>query len=60
MSTNKKAVLTYGDKTVEFPVLGGSIGPEVIDIRSLYGKTGAFTYDPGFLSTAACSSIQPE
>ena len=56
MSTNKKAVLTYGDKTVEFPVLGGSIGPEVIDIRSLYGKTGAFTYDPGFLSTAACSS----
>ena len=56
MSTNKKAVLTYGDKSVEFPVLGGSIGPEVIDIRSLYGKTGAFTYDPGFLSTAACSS----
>ncbi len=56
MSTNKKAVLTYGDKTLEFPVLGGSIGPEVIDIRSLYAKTGAFTYDPGFLSTAACSS----
>jgi len=56
MSTNKKAVLTYGDKSVEFPVLGGSIGPEVIDIRTLYGKTGAFTYDPGFLSTASCSS----
>jgi len=56
MSTNKKAVLTYGDKSVEFPVLGGSIGPEVIDIRTLYSKTGAFTYDPGFLSTASCSS----
>jgi citrate synthase len=57
MSSSKKAVLNYGEgKTVEFPVLPGTIGPEVIDIRSLYGKTGAFTYDPGFLSTAACSS----
>jgi citrate synthase len=57
MSTNKKVTLTYGDgKTAEFPVLGGSIGPDVVDIRSLYGKTGMFTYDPGFLSTASCSS----
>ncbi len=57
MSSSKKAVLTYGDgKTIEFPVLGGSIGPEVVDIRSLYGKTGLFTYDPGFMSTASCSS----
>ena len=57
MSTNDKAVLTYGDgKTAEFPVLKGSIGPDVIDIRSLYAKTGQFTYDPGFLSTASCSS----
>ena len=57
MSTNNKAVLTYGDgKTAEFPVLKGTIGPDVIDIRSLYGKTGQFTYDPGFLSTASCSS----
>ncbi len=57
MSTNKKATLTYGDgKTMDFPVLGGSIGPDVIDIRTLYGKTGMFTYDPGFLSTASCSS----
>jgi len=57
MSTNKKATLTYSDgKTTDFPVLGGSIGPEVIDIRTLYGKTGMFTYDPGFLSTASCSS----
>ena len=57
MSEKKKATLTYADgKTADFPVLGGSIGPEVIDIRSLYGKTGMFTYDPGFLSTASCSS----
>ena len=57
MSEKRKATLTYGDgKTTEFPVLGGSIGPDVIDIRTLYGKTGMFTYDPGFLSTASCSS----
>jgi citrate synthase len=57
MSGNKKAVLTYGDgKSAEFPVFEGTIGPDVIDIRSLYGKTGLFTYDPGFLSTASCSS----
>ena len=57
MSTNNKAVLTYGEgKTAEFPVLKATIGPDVIDIRSLYGKTGQFTYDPGFLSTASCSS----
>jgi citrate synthase len=57
MTSSKKAVLQYGDgKSVEFPVLDGSIGPEVIDIRSLYGKTGMFTYDPGYLSTASCSS----
>jgi citrate synthase len=57
MSASRKATLTYGDgKTVEFPVLPGSIGPDVIDIRTLYGKTGMFTYDPGFLSTASCDS----
>ena len=57
MSEIKKATLTYGDgKTMDFPVLGGTIGPDVIDIRTLYGKTGMFTYDPGFLSTASCSS----
>ena len=45
-----------GNANAEFPVLEGSIGPEVIDIRKLYGQTGRFTYDPGFTSTAACSS----
>jgi citrate synthase len=57
MEAKSKAVLQYGEgKSVEFPVFGGTIGPDVIDIRSLYGKTGMFTYDPGFLSTASCNS----
>jgi citrate synthase len=57
MDAKGKATLTYGgDKTLDFPVYGGTIGPDVIDIRALYGKTGMFTYDPGFLSTASCRS----
>jgi citrate synthase len=54
---DKKATLTLHDgQKIEFPVHSGSIGPDVVDIRALYGKTGVFTYDPGFLSTASCSS----
>jgi citrate synthase len=54
---DKNATLKLPDgKTLDFPVLSGSIGPTVIDIRTLYGKSGMFTYDPGFLSTASCSS----
>jgi citrate synthase len=54
---SKSATLNYGDgKTIEFPVQSGSIGPDVVDIRAPSGKTGMFTYDPGFLSTASCSS----
>jgi citrate synthase len=54
----KLATLSFSDgsPSVDFPVLGGTIGPEVIDVRSLYGKTGKFTYDPGFMSTASCRS----
>jgi citrate synthase len=53
-----KATLTFDDGTpnVEFPVYKGSLGPDVVDIRALYGKTGKFTFDPGFMSTAACNS----
>ncbi len=52
-----KATLSYGDgKSIEMPIYSGSIGPDVIDIRKLYGQTGMFTYDPGFLSTASCNS----
>jgi len=43
-------------KSIDLPVLDGSIGPKVIDVRSLYAKTGMFTYDPGFMATAACRS----
>ncbi len=50
------ATITLGDKTVEAPVRSGSIGPDVIDIRKLYAQTGAFTFDPGFTSTASCES----
>jgi citrate synthase len=53
----KTASLKLPDgKTLDFPVLPGTIGPAVIDIRKLYGQSGMFTYDPGFLSTASCSS----
>jgi len=50
------ATLTYGDVSVELPVIAGSTGPNVIDIRKLYAATDAFTFDPGFTSTAACES----
>ena len=40
----------------DFPLMPGSIGPKVIDVRSLYGQTGHFTYDPGYTSTGACES----
>jgi citrate synthase len=53
---DKQATLTYNDKTTELPVLQGSVGPEVIDIRKLYAQTGAFTYDPGYKSTGSCES----
>ncbi|MDP1653839.1 MAG: citrate synthase [Rhodocyclaceae bacterium] len=54
--TQRTATLTYNGKTTELPVYQGSIGPDVIDITKLYAQTGAFTYDPGFMSTAACKS----
>src|SRR5919197_641050 len=43
-------------KRVELPLLGGALGPSVIDIRKLYAELGYFTYDPGFTSTASCES----
>ena len=53
---SETAKLTVGGKELEYPVIAGSVGPDVIDIRKLYGQTGDFTYDPGFTSTAACES----
>jgi citrate synthase len=48
--------LNVGDKTVSLPLLKGSLGPPVVDIRKLYGEADVFTYDPGFTSTASCES----
>jgi citrate synthase len=56
--SDAKATLSFSDGSpgIELPLYKGSVGPDVIDIRKLYGQTGKFTYDPGFLSTAACNS----
>ena len=54
--TDKSATLTFRNKQVELPILSGSEGPDVIDIRKLYSQGNVFTYDPGFTSTAACDS----
>ncbi|MGA1059864.1 MAG: citrate synthase [Burkholderiaceae bacterium] len=53
-----EATLSFsnGNPDIQMPVYSGNIGPDVIDIRKLYGQTGMFTYDPGFLSTASCQS----
>ena len=53
-----KAKLSFSDGSpdIDLPIYQGSVGPDVIDIRKLYGQTGKFTYDSGFLSTASCNS----
>ncbi|HMN77957.1 MAG TPA: citrate synthase [Burkholderiaceae bacterium] len=58
ISSDLKATLSFSDgsPSMDLPIYKGSMGPDVIDIRKLYGQTGKFTYDPGFMSTAACDS----
>jgi len=56
MSEERKASLTIDGKTTDFPIMKGTHGNDVIDIRTLGAKTGHFTYDSGFLSTASCQS----
>ncbi|HQO28622.1 MAG TPA: citrate synthase [Accumulibacter sp.] len=57
MTTERKAILTIeGRAPVEFPIMTPTHGNECIDIRTLGGKTGLFTYDSGYLSTASCKS----
>ncbi|MBL8691547.1 MAG: citrate (Si)-synthase [Rhodospirillaceae bacterium] len=54
---NKIATLTDADgKTIQLPIIEGTIGPSVIDVRKLYNDTGHFTYDPGYTSTGSCES----
>ncbi len=57
MTKPTKATITFdkGSKSIELPVLSGTAGNDVIDIRAL-GKHGIYTYDPGFMATAACQS----
>ncbi len=57
MTQKKYAKLILPDQSeYQYPILDGSMGPSVIDIQKLYDDTGLFTYDPGFTSTASCSS----
>jgi len=51
-----QAKFGIGAANVELPILKGTMGPDVVDIRKLYAATDAFTYDPGFTSTASCES----
>ncbi len=55
-SNLKTGSLKIGDKSYDFPIYDGTIGPEVIDISKLYAEAGIFTYDPGFTSTGSCES----
>jgi citrate synthase len=52
----KTGTLKIGDKSYNFPIYDGTIGPEVVDVSKLYAEAGVFTYDPGFTSTASCES----
>src|SRR5215472_1743830 len=53
---NGTATLSYQNKRIDLPVYKATEGPDVVDIRKLYGDADIFTYDPGFTSTASCES----
>ncbi|WP_349016760.1 citrate/2-methylcitrate synthase, partial [Brucella melitensis] len=54
--SDKTASFTLDGKTFDLPVRKGTVGPDVVDIGPLYKNSHAFTYDPGFTSTASCES----
>src|SRR6185436_21317 len=54
--TDKSATLGVEGANHVLPLIEGTVGPDVVDIRKFYGETGMFTYDPGFTSTASCQS----
>ncbi|ESQ78136.1 citrate synthase [Asticcacaulis sp. YBE204] len=56
MTQNTPAKITVGEQVIDLPIMKGTLGPDVIDIRKLYAQSDAFTYDPGFTSTASCES----
>jgi len=56
MTKRTSTITTHNGKSSELPVLSGTHGPDVLDVRGLYKDTGTFTYDPGYASTASCKS----
>ncbi|HRE43702.1 MAG TPA: citrate synthase [Terricaulis sp.] len=56
MTKKAPATLNVNGKQLELPVYGGSVGPDVVDIRKLYSEADVFTFDPGFTSTGSCES----
>jgi citrate synthase len=54
--SDENATLNLKDQSFEFPIVQGTMGPDVVDIRKLYAETDCFTFDPGFTSTASCES----
>ncbi|HNL92163.1 MAG TPA: citrate/2-methylcitrate synthase, partial [Pseudomonadales bacterium] len=55
--TDKKATLTIdGRDPITLPIHSGTVGPDVIDVQGILAQGGHFTYDPGFMATAACES----
>ena len=54
--TDRTVTITTDGNDFTYPLIEGSVGPDVVDIRKMYGETGKFTFDPGFTSTAACQS----
>ena len=54
--TKSPAKITIDNTLIDLPILSGTLGPDVVDIRKLYAQSDMFTYDPGFTSTAACES----
>jgi citrate synthase len=53
---DKSATLTIDNQAIDLPVIAGTVGPDVLDIRKLYAQSDCFTFDPGFTSTASCES----
>jgi citrate synthase len=56
MQAKGNATFTHNGKSIELPVYGGTLGPDVVDVRKLGAQAGLWTFDPGFMSTGACES----
>ena len=56
VKSSKTAKLILDGNEFDLPIMSPTAGPDVLDIRKLYGEAGVFTYDPGFTSTASCDS----